>query len=301
MFANEERLKGFSWQSPKAPCGRFIPTSRGNDHPSSTKLRQGQRPQIPLPPIGGAAEIRIEAEALDSAQCKIALGSYSEELWRSRGMTLYRRVELIPTVAPICLSVLNAGWNPWFMAVWGSDPQNVFAAGNRGQIVRCTAGSSDCRALDSGTKAFLRDIWGSDADNVYVVGDGGVLLRCAAGSSSCTLLPKLRCSDPIGWGGADSDNIYVAGPSARSESPAQRTLVDRFFWAGTPIVPAPVQQESRSHATTCPAPDRFTGPEPARDISAEGRQAPAETLAHSGTPAVRADSSASANRQDLRR
>lgn len=71
-------------------------------------VRQGERPQISLP-AGSGPELQIEAEALDSAQCKIAVGAYSEEIWRPAATTLYRRLELIPTLEPVCLSALKSG------------------------------------------------------------------------------------------------------------------------------------------------------------------------------------------------
>ena len=54
---------------------------------------------------------------------------------------------------------------------------NVFAVGNNGTVVRCSAGSTSCTVLTSGTNETLYRVWGLDRRNTYIVGAKGTILR----------------------------------------------------------------------------------------------------------------------------
>ncbi|HNN94392.1 MAG TPA: hypothetical protein PKI03_19075, partial [Pseudomonadota bacterium] len=94
--------------------------------------------------------------------------------------------------------------------VWGSDPLNVYAVGQAGMIVRCTAATSVCTPLNSGTTALLNSVWGSDAENVYAVGNGAIV-RCRAGSDICEPLSFGTASEFKAVWGSDANNVYAVG------------------------------------------------------------------------------------------
>ena len=100
--------------------------------------------------------------------------------------------------------------SPYLRKVWGSDPLNVYAVGDAGTIVRCTAATSVCTPLNSGTTARLNSVWGSDAENVYAVGDG-VIVRCRAGSDTCQPMSLGTASTFKAVWGSDANNVYVVG------------------------------------------------------------------------------------------
>ena len=94
--------------------------------------------------------------------------------------------------------------------VWGSDPLNVYAVGAGGTIVRCTASTSVCTPLNSGTTAQLKAVWGSDPENVYAVGDK-TIVRCQAGTDTCLPLNHGTTSTFKAVWGSDARNVYAVG------------------------------------------------------------------------------------------
>lgn len=100
--------------------------------------------------------------------------------------------------------------SPYLNKVWGSDPLNVYAVGRAGTVVRCTAATSVCTPLNSGTTAMLNSVWGSDAENVYAVGDR-VIVRCRAGSDTCEPMSLGTASTFKAVWGSDASNVYVVG------------------------------------------------------------------------------------------
>jgi hypothetical protein len=104
-----------------------------------------------------------------------------------------------------CTSLTAGSGSPY--AVWGSDAANVYIAGLMGFVARCSAGSTSCAVLSSGTTQSFFSIWGSDAANVYVGGANGTLLRCAAGSGSCAPLTTGTTQSLSAIWGSDASNL----------------------------------------------------------------------------------------------
>jgi hypothetical protein len=67
----------------------------------------------------------------------------------------------------------------WFLAVWGTGPDDVYVVGQPGLIYHYD-GSSWARQ-ESGVEVALTDVWGPGDGTVYVTGHEGVILRKSGG------------------------------------------------------------------------------------------------------------------------
>lgn len=117
-----------------------------------------------------------------------------------------------PLSPPVCFETLTAGTQLGgsVVAAWGSDADNVYVLGSNGNMFRCSAGTTICTDLASGTTQFLNAVWGSDAAHVYAVGDNGSIVQCSAGSNACTPLNS-NTSVRFYSVWADGANVYAAG------------------------------------------------------------------------------------------
>jgi hypothetical protein len=70
----------------------------------------------------------------------------------------------------------------WFLGIWGSGPDDIFAVGQPGLIYHWDG--SEWRRENSGTTVALTDVWGDDTGAVYATGHRGTILRRSGGSWS---------------------------------------------------------------------------------------------------------------------
>ncbi len=70
-----------------------------------------------------------------------------------------------------------------FAAVWGTDPDHVFAVGSHRAVALCDR--SSYRALAPLGMPNLTAVRGTDADHVFAVGEAGTILQCSASAGSC--------------------------------------------------------------------------------------------------------------------
>ena len=106
---------------------------------------------------------------------------------------------------------LASGTTQGLRAVWASDANNIYVAGDGGTVLRCSVGLNACSSLTVNTTQLFHSIWGIDGNNVYIVGGGGSVRRCAAGSTTCTELNSGVSQNLLSVWGSDTSNVYVAG------------------------------------------------------------------------------------------
>ena len=68
-----------------------------------------------------------------------------------------------------------SGTNVALSALWGFDDNNIWAVGAAGTILRWNG--TAWAAQTSGTTTALNGVWGTSTTNVWAVGDGGIILR----------------------------------------------------------------------------------------------------------------------------
>jgi hypothetical protein len=120
-------------------------------------------------------------------------------------------------LAPSALGCAAKGWQPIdapanapLAAVWGSGPNDVWAVGQRGTIVRCDGAA--CAAVASGTDATLNHVWGTAVDDVWAAGyvpDAKVLVHWDGQRWSRVAAPPTGTSIDDGWSAARG-NVFLA-------------------------------------------------------------------------------------------
>ncbi len=98
-------------------------------------------------------------------------------------------------------------------SVWVADANHIYAAGDGGTILRCSATTDTCTLLNSGTMQPLRTVIGSDVNNVYVGGDGGTIVRCNGDLSNCMQLTSDTTQNLFAAWAVDPTHVYVGGSS----------------------------------------------------------------------------------------
>lgn len=97
--------------------------------------------------------------------------------------------------------------NIYLWGVWPASPNDWFAVGDGGHILRGQKGS--WQIMNSGTTANLRRVWGSSATDVYAAGENGVLLHFDGTAWSPVTLPVSTNMWGV-WGTSASD-VWVTG------------------------------------------------------------------------------------------
>ena len=118
-------------------------------------------------------------------------------------------------------------------ALWGSGPDDVWAAGTGGALVHFDGAA--WTPADTGYTVDLHAVWGSGPTDVYAVGAGTVILHWdgAAWSGS-----PLGFDRPLtGVWGSSPDDVYVVGPSTYDQPP---TLVHKNLDQWVDVRPATV-------------------------------------------------------------
>ena len=100
------------------------------------------------------------------------------------------------------------------IAVWGSDPDNVFVVGDGGTILTRTEGA--WASMESGTSVDLNAVWGSGPSDVYAVGGsesvpGHVILHYDGSEWSTVHTGDSRRSTLIGVSGRSASDICAVG------------------------------------------------------------------------------------------
>ncbi|MBN1770375.1 MAG: hypothetical protein JXB32_03870, partial [Deltaproteobacteria bacterium] len=101
--------------------------------------------------------------------------------------------------------------------VWGSAPDDVFAVGQGGLIVRYDGNlAGTWSEMTSGAILYLYAVWGVSASDVIAVGQSGTILHYdgnAAGTWTEMTAPSSVSSAPLRavWGSA-SDDVFAVGP-----------------------------------------------------------------------------------------
>ncbi|HZS35507.1 MAG TPA: hypothetical protein VFF06_01705 [Polyangia bacterium] len=72
---------------------------------------------------------------------------------------------------------LASGTDEDLRAVWGAGPRDIYVAGDAGTVLHSTDRGATWRRLDSGTDEDLRAISAAPGGGVIVVGEGGALRR----------------------------------------------------------------------------------------------------------------------------
>jgi hypothetical protein len=97
------------------------------------------------------------------------------------------------------------------LAVWGSGPGDVWAAGTGGTLLRFNG--STWTSVTSGITASLRGIWGSGPEDVWVVGDRGTILHFdELGITSVNAGQPANEGQAVAWGTRPTD-VWVGGDS----------------------------------------------------------------------------------------
>jgi len=133
---------------------------------------------------------------------------------------------------------------PWFEvrsdtqanlhAVWGTDGA-IFAAGEKGTILRSDDGGKSFAPAATGLDVPLRGIWGGGANDVFVVGTGATLVRGSGGRWTKQTATKDResCLQALGdeWGrAADVVKIveeYIA--ALPEDTTINKDLVKKYY------------------------------------------------------------------------
>ncbi len=107
-----------------------------------------------------------------------------------------------------------AGWEPmesgssaWLWGVWGSGPNDVFAVGDDGTILRHDG--SSWSSMSSGSTEALTCVWGSGPNDVFAVGDDGTILRYDGSSWTTMSSPNALVMFGV-WGSAPND-VFAVG------------------------------------------------------------------------------------------
>jgi hypothetical protein len=112
------------------------------------------------------------------------------------------------------LTVQSLGWYPMtsgttdlLSAVWGPDPEDLFAVGAPGVILHYDG--SSWTPMSSGVSDTLLGVWGTSSTDVYASGENGTLLHYNGSAwTSITSGTSARLWDV--WGTSPS-NVYVVG------------------------------------------------------------------------------------------
>jgi hypothetical protein len=109
-------------------------------------------------------------------------------------------------------SVLLSERHQNFNAVWGSGPNDMFAVGQNGVIVR--GSGTTWSAMTSGTEAMLTGVWGSGPDDVFAVGDllDGTILHWNGTTWSTMSPPPAHFYGGGIWGSGPNDVFAVGSP-----------------------------------------------------------------------------------------
>jgi hypothetical protein len=92
-------------------------------------------------------------------------------------------------------------------AVWGSDPQHLWAVGKDGTIV--VSDGSRWRAQNSVSRDSFSSIWGADEHNIWVAGYGGSILKRDERGWRVQRQPSAERLHAV-WG-SDKANVWVIG------------------------------------------------------------------------------------------
>ncbi len=111
-----------------------------------------------------------------------------------------------PKSAGVCSSAGYCWENPlpsggFLNAVWGSSPNDVYAAGDGGRVLHFDG--TTWTAQTTGTDTWINAVWGSGPDDVFMVGDGGSILHRRGGAWK---------KEDLGDAGYYFDTVWGSGP-----------------------------------------------------------------------------------------
>ncbi len=175
------------------------------------------------PIIVGCHEIQYRGYVFTESQCDRGYGTYEWFTTEGPGATLE------VTCSGGCISAVSVpgpyipppepepDWTAMevpetgnsYYAVWGSGPDNVYAAGSYGALLRYD-GTTWTR-VDCGVDASLDGIWGAGANDVFVVGTGATIIHYdgATWTRMDTGEPETVLFQAV-WGNAPND-VNVVG------------------------------------------------------------------------------------------
>ncbi len=94
-------------------------------------------------------------------------------------------------------------------AIWGSDPNHIWAVGDAGTILYWNGGPNWI-PQDSNTRKNLSGVWGSN-NNVWAVGDMGTILRWDGNDWKTLVQTSNTIENLSGVWGSDPNNIWAVG------------------------------------------------------------------------------------------
>ncbi len=102
---------------------------------------------------------------------------------------------------------MSSGTTKNLNSIWGTAPDNIFAAGSSGTILHYDG--TIWASMSSGTTSNLYGLWGAGSDDIFVVGEAGVVLHYDG--SAWTSMNSGTTSDLYGiWGFSRSD-VFAVG------------------------------------------------------------------------------------------
>jgi len=115
------------------------------------------------------------------------------------------------------LAVIAAGYGSWvavpvgssqdLYCLWGSSPDDLFAAGKSGTILRYDG--SAWKSIRSRTDNDIHSLWGEDSEAVFAVGKSGVILFFDG--ESWSEMSSNTSSDLYGIWGKSKEEVYAVG------------------------------------------------------------------------------------------
>jgi len=131
----------------------------------------------------------------------------------------------LASIVALALSASTASAQS-FKAVWVAGPNDVWAAGQSGAVVRHNAGSST--TMNSGITAEIRAIWGSSPRDIWFVGEGGNILRW--NGTALLRAPSPASVDWLAVTGCGPNDVYVLGQSEDERQPPPLFKWNGTFW-----------------------------------------------------------------------
>ncbi len=123
-------------------------------------------------------------------------------------------------------------------AVWGTAPDNVYAAGDLGTFLRYDGTSWQVVSNLPGTNA-LYDLWGTSPDNIFAVGYNALWHYNGHAWRALTPPPKISPFLMRGVWGTSWNNVYAVGYSTLPAGPQATVLhYDGRTWSGMALPPS---------------------------------------------------------------
>ncbi|MDY6834696.1 MAG: hypothetical protein SVY53_07875 [Chloroflexota bacterium] len=143
-----------------------------------------------------------------------------EDVWGTSGTDVFALGHDWRLGTNVILHYDGSAWTPMQMditeqlrGIWGSSPNNVFAAGLRSTILHYDGSVWTPVYESTGSTANLNAIWGSSPTDVFAVGEGGIILHFngTVWTQMDSGLPNRGAISLEAIWGTSSENVFVVG------------------------------------------------------------------------------------------